>query len=366
MASWAVPRLSEPVGETPLSYNASVPEERPYFYDKTNRRIEPSANPVDHERAKVRLNEIKTKYWDTLPSEFREKWDMVSLYSPSGSVESANAVLINPDDGAYDLTNKINHLTGKQWVKFSCSWFIFNALPSDLAEEKMIDGDSAKHPATYSPTMISEFIRFFTKEGEVVFDPFMGIGTTLVACKRTNREGYGIELNPQYFEIALKRVPRFASQMYCGSAEEVDRLALPEIDFCISSPPYWDVLNRSTKDFRKNREDKKLDSRYSDSEDDLGNVRDYKEFINRLSNVYLKTAARLRKGAYMVVVVKNVKKEGKLYPLAWDLAGELAHSLVLKDEKIWIQDKVGLAPYGYPHSWASNILHHYCLVFQKP
>jgi len=54
-----------------------------------------------------------------------------------------------------------------------------------------------------------------------------------------------------------------------------------------------------------------------------------------------------------------------MYPLAWDLARELSKRYILKDEKIWIQDKIGLSPYGYPHSWSSNILHHYCLILKK-
>ena len=57
--------------------------------------------------------------------------------------------------------------------------------------------DTESHPATYSPTMVSEFIRFLQKEGQNVLDPFAGIGSALVGCKRTGRIGYGIELNPR-------------------------------------------------------------------------------------------------------------------------------------------------------------------------
>ena len=60
-----------------------------------------------------------------------------------------------------------------------------------------------------------------------------------------------------------------------------------------------------------------------------------------------------------------IKKGGKFYPLAWDIAKLLSHKYELKDEKIWIQDKVGLAPYGYPYSWTANILHHYCIILRK-
>ncbi len=59
-------------------------------------------------------------------------------------------------------------------------------------------------------------------------------------------------------------------------------------------------------------------------------------------------------------------KKSKFYPLAWDLAKRMSDKYILKDEKIWIQDKIGLAPYGYPYDWVNNILHHYCIIFKKP
>ena len=97
----------------------------------------------------------------------------------------------------------------------------------------------------------------------------------------------------------------------------------------------------------------------------MGNIADYDLFLEKLANIYFDIFDLLKNKGYLVVIVKNIKKEGKMYPLAWDLARLLSKKYELKDEKLWIQDKVGLAPYGYPSAWASNILHHYCLVFQK-
>ena len=183
--------------------------------------------------------------------------------------------------------------------------------------------------------------------------------------KRTGRIAYGTELNPKYHNIAIRRDEKFEKNIINGDAKLIDTYGFPQIDFSISSPPYWDILNRSTGSFKKVRDKKQLDTKYSEHNLDLGNIDDYDEFIKSCAEVYVKMYDILRVGAHIVIIIKNVKKDGKFYPLAWDLAKELSSSYELKDEKIWIQDKIGLAPYGYPFSWTSNILHHYCLILKK-
>ena len=258
--------------------------------------------------------------------------------------------------------NKLNELTGKEWVLFTKSWFVFNALPSDLKEEREVTPKTDDHPATFSPTMVSEFIRFFTKEGQTILDPFLGIGSTLVACDRTDRKGIGIELNPKYAEIAKLRTKQ---QVIIGDSRQINQMDLPQIDYCISSPPYWNVLQRSTKDFKQKRLESELDVQYSKSISDIGNITNYEEFLQVLVDIYRQIYDALRHRSYITIIVKNVKKQGKLYPLAWDLARLLSEFYVLKDERIWVQDQVRLAPYGYPYAWVSNILHHYCLILRK-
>lgn len=337
-----------------------------YFYCKNTRRnIVPVEDKELNVIAKNMLNDILKKHKNEIPKKYLDNWDNVKLYSPTGKIEKAKALILNEKDGAYDLSNKLNELTGKEWTKFTCSWFIFNALPSDLKEEREVTKDTELHPATFSPTMISDFINFFTKSGDKVLDPFAGIGSTLVACKRTKRIGYGIELNKKYFDVILKRVPEFKKNIFNDDCRNIDKIKLPTIDFSISSPPYWDVLNRSTDKFEIDRKSKGLDVSYSDSLLDLGNIDNYELFLKEVCSVYEKMYDILKDGAYLVIIVKNVKKGGKMYPLAWDIARILSDKYVLKDEKIWIQDKIGLSPYGYPNSWASNILHHYCIILRK-
>ncbi len=271
------------------------------------------------------------------------------------------------------LVNKLNDLSSKDWLKFQKSWFVHNPPP----RQKNV----LRHPAKFPETLAMEFIKFFTKTGGVVLDPMAGTGSTLVAALRSGRPSYGIELNPTYAEIARQviaeerqtlgegtaNIPCEEVTGDAGSAIEIARQHdIPAVDYVLTSPPYWDMLHaRGAATQKTRRSASHLDVFYSDDPHDLGNISDYGQFIDRLVNIYIGMNALLRPGAYLTIIVKNVKKGGRVYPLAWDLASRLSNTYALKDEKIWCQDNQRLAPYGLGNAWVSNTFHHYCLQFRK-
>lgn len=69
-----------------------------------------------------------------------------------------------------------------------------------------------KHHPTQKPLALMEWSLKFLDSRLAVIDPFMGSGTTLVACQRMGRHGTGIEIDPDYFDIACKRVDEAARQ----------------------------------------------------------------------------------------------------------------------------------------------------------
>lgn len=264
--------------------------------------------------------------------------------------------------------NKLNELDGKTWLKFQKSWFIHNP-PRRKA-------DVLLHPAKFPETLVQQFIEFFTKEEMTVLDPMVGTGSTLMACLESTRNGYGIELNPTYAKIAKERLSTELAQgkfwrtsltlkVIVGDARKLDEFKLPVIDYCITSPPYWDMLRMRGANTQKNRREQGLDVTYSDDSDDIGNISDYEVFLEALVSIYRKVFDVLRDRAYLTIIVKNVKKKGKIYPLAWDIGREVGKFFTLKDEKIWCQDNQQLAPFGLGNAWVSNTFHHYCLNFRK-
>jgi len=271
------------------------------------------------------------------------------------------------------LNNKLNNLEPKAWLKFQKSWFVHNPPPRRK--------DVLRHPAKFPETMAQEFIEFFTQRGGVVLDPMAGTGSALVAALRAGRHSYGVELNGAYAAIAREvvaserqelgdEVDGLAAQVIQGDATAIPQIAqdyaLPPVDYVLTSPPYWDMLHAPGAQTQKNRRlSHELDVIYSDDPADLGNVSDYEEFLNRLSALYPALKPYLKPGAYLPLVVKNVKKGGRMYPLAWDLARLLLETYTLKDERIWCQDNQRLAPYGLGSAWVSNTFHHYCLQFRN-
>jgi len=274
-------------------------------------------------------------------------------------------------------TNKLNNLSNKEWLKFQKSWFIHNPPP----RKKGV----LVHPAKFPETMAQEFIEFFTKKGETVLDPMAGTGSTLIAALRAGRNSYGIELNPKYAKIAQNTISderahlgdsisnpstelraSLKSEIINGDAAQLTNYQLPTIDYVLTSPPYWDMLRaKGSETQKKRRAAVDMDVHYSDDPNDMGNISDYDEFLERLVNVYKGLQSLLRDKAYLTIIVKNVKKGGRIYPLAWDIARELGKTYTLKDEKIWLQDNQSLAPFGLGSAWVSNTFHHYCLQFRN-
>ena len=264
--------------------------------------------------------------------------------------------------------NRLNELDPKQWLRFQKSWFIHHPPPRR---------DQVKqHPAKFPESLAQEFIEFFTKRGQRVLDPMVGTGSTLVACLRAGRHGFGVELNPAYAQIAREILEQehaalgeaayaTETEVLTADAADLPDMDLPLFDYMLTSPPYWNMLHsRGAETQRRRRNDRALDVVYSDDPADLGNIEDYTEFLERLIAIYTSLKDLLRPRAYLTIIVKNVKKGGVIYPLAWDLALRLREVYSLKDEKIWAQDDIRLAPYGMGSAWVSNTFHHYCLQFR--
>ena len=231
------------------------------------------------------------------------------------------------------------------------------------------------HPATFSERDIERLIRFFTKEGELVLDPFVGSGSTLLAARACGRASLGLELIPQWAQVARTRLAEESDPAGApAEVRETDALAglraLPaeSAAFLVTSPPYWRILRKKAGlKAKQERQDKGLTTHYSEDPADLGNVADYGEFITRLGDIFAEGGRVLQANRYLAVIVSDFR-DGKRFVLYHaDVAAEIERrGLALKGLTILLQDDKNLYPFAIPYAFVSNIHHQYILVFQKP
>ncbi|TMI22790.1 hypothetical protein E6H31_00935 [Candidatus Bathyarchaeota archaeon] len=262
--------------------------------------------------------------------------------------------------------NRLNDLSGKEWIKFTKSWFKHSPPPRDRT--KLI------HPAGFPETLVREFVEFFTKPNMWVLDPFLGTGSTLLAARAAGRNAVGVEINPRYAAMARSRLEEIASSdgtrqlVLQGNSRDLRKILekdyVREVDFCITSPPYWNQLKRASLRQRE-RKQNGLDTNYSDNPEDIGNIGDYEEFLDAQERIFSEVYGIMKVGGYLVVVTNNVFSQGRLYPLAFDTLTSLAESWVPKDERIWLHDDKRLLPLGIYNAWVGNRSHQYCLIFRK-
>ncbi|GAI86046.1 unnamed protein product, partial [marine sediment metagenome] len=319
--------------------------------------------PVDEKdlnlQARKRLDEFfSNKETIGIPRRFIEQWDNVALYQSNGDINKANALFIPNENSAYDLSNKLNDLTAKEWLPETVTVFSQKGLGASNKDAQI----EKQHPAPFSFQDVARLIRFFTKENQTVLDPFSGVASTMKACAFENRIGIGIELSSRFYELGKKRIEMevpdnfsFKSKqnlIHADSLQQISKINDNSIDFIVTSPPYWNILE--TIDHKsKQRLNNNLDHKYSEDKKDLANIEEYSVFLDVLSSFFDSCSSILKSEKYMCVIVSDFRKKDKYYTFHTSLANEIEkrNHFKLKGIRILYQRHKGIFPYGYPFSF---------------
>jgi DNA modification methylase len=290
--------------------------------------------------------------------------------------------------------NTLNELPGEEWLYFTKS-LLTTAYPSEL-------GHVARkaHGANKPPRLMARLIEFFSRTGDIVLDPFAGVGGTLLgaAIARGPRQAIGIELDPRWAEV-FERVVRDLSAERDGLGPELADLGaadpggprgfdpsglrllvgdalgvLPTIesgsvDLVATDPPYNLQLPMTMAGgvLAETHANRRTDyAMVTDSALDLANAPDYATFLERIGVVFEELRRVLREGRYAVVIVRDAYQDGRYVFTGSDLAARAAAvGLVPKGDLIWYQAGTRLRPYGYPHAFVPNIVHQHILVLRN-
>jgi DNA modification methylase len=289
--------------------------------------------------------------------------------------------------------NELNELSGEAWLYFTRSLWT-TAYPSELSHTLR-----KAHGANKPPRLMARLIEFFTRPGELVLDPFAGVGGTLLgaAICRGPRRALGFEIEPRWASI-YEQVLRDALGARDGAGLELADLGTADpggprtfdptgcqlvigdatgllatldagsIDFAATDPPYNPQLRITMAGGKlaETHANRRTDyAMITNDPADLANSASYDEYLDRMGTVFRLLRRALRDGRYAAVIVRDAYQDGRYRFTGSDLAARASNEgFVPKGDLIWYQAGTRLRPYGYPRSFVPNIVHQHILVLR--
>lgn len=266
----------------------------------------------------------------------------------------------------------INCMTAKEWLKSQLGvWEFFY--------EKRDIRDKEKHPATFPLSLSKKVIELFSHQGELVLDPFVGSGTTLVAAQDLNRNAVGFDLQKNYVKLSKSRLS--ADNLF-NKAEQVpivddarnipEYLAAESVSLIWTSPPYANLLNRKRKNkSRRDRDNGQLDKieQYSQDERDLGTY-DIVKYAEVMGDIFEQLLPLLKPKGHCVINVPDMWWENKRITIHVSLIEELRkRGYELRNIIIWdrtnLVNQIGI--FGWPSNYITmGVTFEYLLDFWRP
>jgi len=268
--------------------------------------------------------------------------------------------------------NNINCLSPKEWLKCQLGVWQFNYEGRDIRDKNV-------HPATFPISLARKVIELFTHKGELVLDPFVGSGTTLVSAQDCGRNAVGFDLQKAYIKATESRLTK-NTQLF-GRSEQIaicdDAVNIPKylnsesVSLIFTSPPYANLLNRKRKNkSRRNRNNEQLGKieQYSQDPRDLGTM-DLDDYTKAMGDIFEKLLPVLRPKAHCVINVPDMWWENKRITIHVSLIEELRkRGYELRNIVIWdrtnIVNQIGI--FGWPSNYITmGVTFEYLLDFWR-
>lgn len=272
--------------------------------------------------------------------------------------------------------NHINCLTAKDWIRNQVAVWELNYEKRDIRDKEI-------HPAVFPISLPKKCIELFTHRGELVLDPFVGIGTTLIAARDLERNAVGFDLNQKYIDYTYQRLAQ-SKMSFSGNTKQIaicdDAINISKylddntISLVVTSPPYANMLNHKRKnksyraDLRVNKFYNKI-QQYSNNPRDLGTMKP-KEYSKGLAEIYKGILPLLKPRAHCIININDLWENNHRYPThcyvieEMEKVGYELRNIIIWDKRPSV-NKVGI--FGWPSNYITlSITFEYILDFWKP
>ena len=209
----------------------------------------------------------------------------------------------------------------------------------ELPEE--FRSDDTRHPES----LVRYFLKEFSKEGDKILDPFAGFGTTLIVAEEMKRIPFGVEFDEKRADYIRSQI-QDKNNLINGDSLKINTYDLPMFDLCFTSPPYANIGDKVNAFTACTTEGT------------------YEQYLQDYHKIYLQIKQIMRKGSHIILEVSNLKRDGEITPLAWDIAREVSKVFHFEGEIVIIWEGThdgygggGTYGYGYDNS--------YCLIFRN-
>lgn len=258
---------------------------------------------------------------------------------------------------------QINDIDIKEWKKY-------DDIISDSLWLIQKRDNSGNHKGDYHgnfiPQIPYQLLARYTKENDWVLDPFLGSGTTLIECKKNNRNGIGIDIDENILNIADERIKEEKGtgifKLLNGDSSSIKlenilkELKIKKFQFIIFHPPYWDII------------------KFNDNNKNLSNSATLNSFLNKFMSVVRNTTKHLEDERYLAIVIGDIYKKGEWIPLNSYItqkmlnAGFKLKSVVVKNISETKAKRNQRAIWRYRSLLGGFFVfnHEYILIFKKP
>lgn len=260
--------------------------------------------------------------------------------------------------GFYDTRNTLNDLTGKEW-KFMSKSVIARSYPPDFQHQLR-----KQHGGQKPPLLCADLIKTFTKKGETVLDPLMGVGGTLIGAALCGRKAIGIEINKKWIDIykkvcELEDLEEFKT-FHDDCRNILRKASKNSIDFILTDVPYWN-MDKVTKTRSKMAAKSNL-SRFNGKE-----IQTKQQWLDELTEIFNLCYAVLKNKRYLAIFIGDMYRGKQYHILSADLARAIQDKtkFILKANLIWYDASKNLHVYGQPHAFIPSMIHQNILIFRK-
>lgn len=282
--------------------------------------------------------------------------------------KTAASRIVQLDSGKPTRESAVNDLDLDAWKQYD---HILTDSLWLIPERDSTGVHSADYHGNFIPQIPHQMMLRYTRQGDVVMDPFVGMGTTIIEAQRLGRHAVGVELQTAVAEKARARVATEPnpygtwSRIVCSDSrveatrhrvqKHLEELGHKHVQMVVMHPPYHDIIH------------------FSNLENDLSNAKDLDTFLAMFGDVVGNCTKLLERGRFLVLVIGDKYADGEWVPL-----GARTMDVVLKQGytlKSWVVKNMSgnRAKRNLDNLWRYRALrggfyifkHEHVLVFRK-